>query len=73
MKIVNCKFENNTAAIDGGSLYLGDIDAEISSSTFNNNIAGKNGGATYLSCSPNNIKSKNYMLLAFTYRMFFHD
>ena len=45
-----CVFENNTARIDGGAIYLGanNLFVKVINTNFYNNIANENGGAIYL-------------------------
>lgn len=47
IEINNCRFENNTAARNGGAIIAGSPDTSINNSTFTGNIADQNGGAIF--------------------------
>jgi len=52
ISIINCTFENNIVELDGGVMYLQDINSNITYSKFSSNIAERgSGGAIYLDCT----------------------
>ena len=61
--ITDCTFTRNTAVLDGGAIYLANIDHQLARCTFESNSA-HNGGSVYVSQELTNVKISDSIFIS---------